>query len=176
MWSRIIDNLCVLIFVFSCTYMCIPFSTKKLVPILSYHTCMLQCVLLSVLHIIHVQVTWIHWTSVRITTSTHQGRSHIQTCSSLMLVHQMLCELHDFLFMYVPTPERCLKVKLKRAKFRKVAFMDLAEHEKIMLVVNSVWGCKTPNCTGKLIPVELKSAGLGGSLSIRIGQKVIHYY
>ena len=44
--------------------------------------------------------------------------------------------------------------------------MDLAEHEKFMSVVNSVRGCKTPNCTGKFIPVELKSVGLGGSLSI----------
>ena len=46
MWSRIIRN----IRVSGRTY--IPFSTKKLVPILSYHRCMLQCVF--VLHIIHV--------------------------------------------------------------------------------------------------------------------------
>ena len=50
-----------------------------------------------------------------------------------------------------------------------MAFMDLAEHEKFMSVVNSVRGCKTPNCTGKLFPVELKSVGLGGSLSITYG-------
>ena len=50
-----------------------------------------------------------------------------------------------------------------------MAFMDLAEHEKFMPVVNSVRGCKTPNCTGKLFPVELKSVGLGGSLSITYG-------
>ena len=68
--------------------------------------------------------------------------------------------------MYVPTPERRLKIKLKRVESRKVAFVDLAEHEKLMSVVNSVRGCKTPNCTGKLIPVELKSAGQGGSLNI----------
>ena len=70
-------------------------------------------------------------------------------------------ELNDSLC--VPTPERRLKIKLKRVESRKVA---LAEHEKFMSVVNSVRGCKTPNCTGKLIPVELKSVGLGGSLSI----------
>ena len=44
--------------------------------------------------------------------------------------------------------------------------MDLAEHKKLMSVVNSVRRCKTLNCTGKLIPVELKNVGLGGSLSI----------
>ena len=36
-------------------------------------------------------------------------------------------ELNDSL--YVPTPERRLKIKLKRVESRKVAFMDLAEHE-----------------------------------------------
>ena len=33
--------------------------------------------------------------------------------------------------------------------------------------VNEIWGCKTPNCKGKLIPVEVKSLGLGGALDIK---------
>ena len=74
--------------------------------------------------------------------------------------------LHDSIF--VPTPDRHLKIKLNRVESHKVAFMDTAELDKFVSVINEIRGCKTPNCKGKLIPVEfeVKSTGLGGALNI----------
>ena len=68
--------------------------------------------------------------------------------------------------IYVPTPDRHLKIKLNRVESHKVAFMDTAELDKFVAVINEIRGCKTPNCKGKLIPVEVKSTGLGGALNI----------
>ena len=45
--------------------------------------------------------------------------------------------------------------------------MDTAELDKFVTVINEIRGCKTPNCKGKLIPVEVKSKGLGGALDIK---------
>ena len=44
--------------------------------------------------------------------------------------------------------------------------MDLAELDRFMSTINMIRGCKTPDCEGKLIPVEVKSTGLGGALCI----------
>ena len=44
--------------------------------------------------------------------------------------------------------------------------MDTAELDRFITVINEIRGCKTPNCKGKLIPVEVKSTGLGGALDV----------
>ena len=62
--------------------------------------------------------------------------------------------------VYVPTPERQSRTKLSRVETRKLPFVDLAELDTFMCTVNSVRGCKTPNCEGKLIPVNVKRAAL----------------
>ena len=68
--------------------------------------------------------------------------------------------------IYMPTPEPHLQIKLNRVESRKVAFMDTAELDRFITVINEIRGCKTPNYKGKLIPVEVKSTGLGGALDI----------
>ncbi len=44
--------------------------------------------------------------------------------------------------------------------------MTLPQLEKIVQSVNTIRGCKTPICAGALVPVAVKSRGLGGALSI----------
>ena len=44
--------------------------------------------------------------------------------------------------------------------------MTLPQLEKFVQSVNTIRGCKTPNCAGALVPVAVKSRGLGGALSI----------
>ena len=44
--------------------------------------------------------------------------------------------------------------------------MNLSQLDKFMEQVNSIRSCITPGCNGKLIPVHVRSTGLGGALSI----------
>ena len=48
----------------------------------------------------------------------------------------------------------------------RVAFMERADIERLMTAVSKVRGCKTPGCEGSLVPVQVKSTGLGGALCI----------
>lgn len=44
--------------------------------------------------------------------------------------------------------------------------MNLFQLDRFMEQVNSIRSCITPGCNGKLIPVHVRSTGLGGALSI----------
>ena len=44
--------------------------------------------------------------------------------------------------------------------------MDLRQLDKFTKQLNEVRVCSTPGCKGKLTPVHVKSAGLGGAVSI----------
>ena len=44
--------------------------------------------------------------------------------------------------------------------------MEMADIERLMTAVSKIRGCKTPGCEGSLVPVQVKSTGLGGALCI----------
>ena len=44
--------------------------------------------------------------------------------------------------------------------------MDLTQLDKFMKQLNQMRNCATPGCKGELTPVHVKSAGLGGAVSI----------
>ena len=48
----------------------------------------------------------------------------------------------------------------------RVAVMEMADIERLMTAVSKIRGCKTPGCEGSLVPVQVKSTGLGGALCI----------
>ena len=70
--------------------------------------------------------------------------------------------------LYIPTPERMVREKIKNTSIvpLNVCFMDLRQLDKFMKQLNEVRVCATPGCKGKLTPVHVKSAGLGGAVSI----------
>ena len=48
----------------------------------------------------------------------------------------------------------------------RVAFMERADIERLMTAVSKRRGCKTTGCEGSLVPVQVKSTGLGGALCV----------
>ena len=68
--------------------------------------------------------------------------------------------------VYVPTPQREFKKSLSKIEANRLCFMNLSQLDKFMEQVNSIRSCITPGCTGILIPVHVKSTGLGGALSV----------
>ena len=48
----------------------------------------------------------------------------------------------------------------------RVAVMEMADIERLMTAVSKIRGCKTRGCEGSLVPVQVKSTGLGGALCI----------
>lgn len=87
------------------------------------------------------------------------------------------CEDEDSIFsdgslddsLYLPTPQRMAKDVLRKNATvlpTKVCFMDLSQLDKFMKQLNEVYVCATPGCGGKLTPVDVKTAGHGGSVSI----------
>ena len=44
----------------------------------------------------------------------------------------------------------------------KIVFMDLSQLDKFVKSIDKTRGCKTSNCKGNLVPVRIKSTGLGG--------------
>ena len=79
---------------------------------------------------------------------------------------------------YWPTPKRtiCRQTKGEQRSVpiqispialpNEVGFMTLPQLERFVESINAIRGCKTPNCEGVLVPVAVKSSGLGGALSI----------
>ena len=71
---------------------------------------------------------------------------------------------------YVPTPERPerpVTLKVSRTDLpNEVAFMEVYQLEKFMESINKIRRCITPPCVGELIPVKVKSSGLGGAISL----------
>ena len=68
---------------------------------------------------------------------------------------------------YVPTPERPVTLKVSRTDLpNEVAFMEVYQQEKFVESINKIRRCITPHCVGELIPVKVKSSGLGGAISI----------
>ena len=104
-------------------------------------------------------------TSVDLPSPVHESSEDFTDAGECSESDQHDVSLDDSI--YVPTPDRHLKIELNRVESRKVAFMDTAELDKFVTVINEIRGCKTPNCKGKLIPVEVKSIGLGGALDIK---------
>ena len=70
--------------------------------------------------------------------------------------------------LYLPTPERMVREGIQSTAIvpLNVCFMDLRQLDKFMKQLNEVRVCATPGCNGKLTPVHVKSAGLGGAVSI----------
>ena len=61
----------------------------------------------------------------------------------------------------------------------KLCFMDLTQLNKFMKQLNQICSCTTPGCKGELTSVHVKSAELGGAVSIGytrngcVGQRVL---
>ena len=69
--------------------------------------------------------------------------------------------------LYIPTPERPLPLKASCVDLpHKMVFMDLSQLDQFVDTINKIRGCKTPRCDGALIPVNVKSSGLGGAICI----------
>ena len=70
--------------------------------------------------------------------------------------------------LYLPTPERMVKDSIRGIAIvpKKVCFVDLTQLDKFMKQLNQMRNCATPGCKGELTPVHVKSAGLGGAVSI----------
>ena len=71
--------------------------------------------------------------------------------------------------LYIPTPECQVEERVRVSPVdlpRKVGFIDLLQLQRFIDAINASRGCRTPMCTGALVPVYVKSVGLGGALSI----------
>ena len=75
---------------------------------------------------------------------------------------------HEDVSVYLPTPERHTNAWLSKVRddtdcalANKIVFMDLSQLDKFVKLIN-----KTPNSNGELVPVRVKSTGLGGAVSI----------
>ena len=51
----------------------------------------------------------------------------------------------------------------------QVGFMKVSQIGVFVEAINKIRGCRTPTCNGKLVPVAVKSTGLGGGLSVCFG-------
>ena len=51
----------------------------------------------------------------------------------------------------------------------RVVFVKLSQIGVFVDSINKIRGCKTKGCDGNLVPVAVKSTGLGGGLSVCIG-------
>ena len=51
----------------------------------------------------------------------------------------------------------------------EIGFMELSQLEKFVDSINRIRGCKTSKCDGNLVPICVKSVGLGGGISICFG-------
>lgn len=51
----------------------------------------------------------------------------------------------------------------------QIGFIELSQLEKFVDSLNKIRGCKTSNCEGNLVPMYVKSVGLGGGIHIRFG-------
>ena len=91
-------------------------------------------------------------TSVDLPSPVHESSEDFTDAGECSESDQHDVSLDDSI--YVPTPDRHLKIKLNRVESHKVAFMDTAELD---IRNGEIRGCKTPNCKGKLIPVEVKA-------------------
>ena len=106
----------------------------ELVPISSYHTCTIYVTMYMyivnsfILHIIHVKVGDVD--SLDLCEDSNLNSPGEESSSDMQFTDasssDAVSELNDSL--YVPTPERRLKIELKCVVSRKAAFMDLAEH------------------------------------------------
>ena len=67
--------------------------------------------------------------------------------------------------LYIPTPEHHGKARPMDLP-NKLGFLALPPVGRFLEMVNNIRGCKTPGCTGKLVPISVDSQGLGGSFSI----------
>ena len=48
----------------------------------------------------------------------------------------------------------------------QTAFVQLSQLDKFVESINGIRGCKTPGCDGNLVPISVKSVGLGGGISV----------
>ena len=51
----------------------------------------------------------------------------------------------------------------------RVGFVKLSQIGVFVDSINKIRGCKTPGCVGNLVPVAVKSTGMGGGLSVWFG-------
>ena len=76
-------------------------------------------------------------------------------------------ESHDG-SLYIPTPQRKVRKRIKNTSIvpLNICFMDLNQLDKFIKQVNQIRCCATPGCKGALSPINVKSEGLGGAVSI----------
>ena len=51
----------------------------------------------------------------------------------------------------------------------QVSFMEFSQLETLVDSINKIRGCKTSKCDGNLVPIFVRSVGLGGCIHIRFG-------
>ena len=67
--------------------------------------------------------------------------------------------------LYIPTP-KCQDKAHPMDLPNKFEFIALPQLGRFLEMVKTIRGCKTPGCTGNVVPVSVDSQGLGGSFSI----------
>ena len=83
--------------------------------------------------------------------------------------HQSKTELFVFGESSSGNAKKKRKIPVGIAPLNSVCFMELSQLEMFIDSINRIRGCKTSNCDGNLVPISVKSVGLGGGLCIRYG-------
>ena len=68
-------------------------------------------------------------------------------------------------------PERLYQSSTKQKGVelpKKVIFNDLSKFNEFISVINQIGACKTPGCSGNLVPIRVESLGLGGAISVYV--------
>ena len=73
--------------------------------------------------------------------------------------------------LYIPTPERTSASRIKGnvssiALPNEVGFIELPQLEKFIEAMNTIRRCTTLGCKGNVVPIAVKSRGLGGGISV----------
>ena len=70
--------------------------------------------------------------------------------------------------IYLPSPRKSVKANLPDVSIpKRICFVDLSSLDDFIQQINSIRRCITPGCNGRLVPIEVKSIGLGGAISIK---------
>ena len=73
--------------------------------------------------------------------------------------------------LYIPTPERASASTVMGTGSpidlpNQVGFIELPQLERFLEAMNRIRRCTTPGCKGNVVPLAVKSRGLGGGLSV----------
>ena len=73
--------------------------------------------------------------------------------------------------LYIPTPERTSASRIMGnvspiALPNEVGFIELPQLSRFLNTMNTIRRCTTPGCKGNVVPIAVKSRGLGGGISV----------